>query len=380
MPPGGEVIAACALVDRSAGEVDLGVPFFPLVEINFPTYAAGRAARRAGRASRSKSRGAARLELVPGSASASTSITSPRSATRAAATIPIRCARPRSSRRAAATASPRTCARTGGTSATTTCSASRTPTDLPLNLEMAATEEMLAIALRPQTARRLHRARKARGAHHRGRARRRRAAQPPAADRQPPDRRRHPRQPVHRGRASARSKPRCGSARRWSSSTPANTPMPRATNARRELKRLADMAALAAKNGIEPHAGHGLTYDNVQPVAAIPQLAELNIGHYLIGEAIFVGLEAAVRADARTDGRGADDHRPRLRPVQHRAHRASARARYGERFELRCFTEIERAKAARRPFTKRRHLSPSALPPRRRFPRRSAPGSSAGSS
>ena len=62
-----------------------------------------------------------------------------------------------------------------------------------------------------------------------------------------------------------------------------------------ELKRLADMAALAAKNGIEPHAGHGLTYDNVQPVAAIPQLAELNIGHYLIGEAIFVGLDVAVR-------------------------------------------------------------------------------------
>jgi pyridoxine 5-phosphate synthase len=62
-----------------------------------------------------------------------------------------------------------------------------------------------------------------------------------------------------------------------------------------ELKRLADMAALAAKNGVEPHAGHGLTYDNVQPVAAIPQLAELNIGHYLIGEAVFVGLEAAVR-------------------------------------------------------------------------------------
>jgi len=61
-----------------------------------------------------------------------------------------------------------------------------------------------------------------------------------------------------------------------------------------ELKRLADMAALAAKNGIEPHAGHGLTFDNVQPVAAIPQVAELNIGHYLIGEAIFIGLEASV--------------------------------------------------------------------------------------
>ncbi|WP_230291679.1 pyridoxine 5'-phosphate synthase [Croceicoccus sp. Ery5] len=67
------------------------------------------------------------------------------------------------------------------------------------------------------------------------------------------------------------------------------------TERARELKRIADMAALAAKNGIEPHAGHGLTYDNVQPIAAIPQLAELNIGHYLIGEAVFVGLENAVR-------------------------------------------------------------------------------------
>ena len=55
------------------------------------------------------------------------------------------------------------------------------------------------------------------------------------------------------------------------------------------------MAALAAKNGIEPHAGHGLTFDNVQPIAAIPQLAELNIGHYLIGEAIFSGLEDSIR-------------------------------------------------------------------------------------
>jgi pyridoxine 5-phosphate synthase len=61
-----------------------------------------------------------------------------------------------------------------------------------------------------------------------------------------------------------------------------------------ELRRIADMAALAAKNGIEPHAGHGLTYDNVSAIAAIPQLAELNIGHYLIGEAIFTGLENAV--------------------------------------------------------------------------------------
>ena len=61
-----------------------------------------------------------------------------------------------------------------------------------------------------------------------------------------------------------------------------------------ELRRISDAAALAAKNGIEPHAGHGLTFENVGPIAAIPQLAELNIGHFLIGEAIFDGLEASI--------------------------------------------------------------------------------------
>ena len=62
-----------------------------------------------------------------------------------------------------------------------------------------------------------------------------------------------------------------------------------------ELKRISDCAALCVKNGIEPHAGHGLTFDNVVPIAAIPQLVELNIGHFLIGEAIFTGLDASVR-------------------------------------------------------------------------------------
>lgn len=62
-----------------------------------------------------------------------------------------------------------------------------------------------------------------------------------------------------------------------------------------ELRRITDAVALAAKNGIESHAGHGLTFENVQPIAAIPQIAELNIGHYLIGEAIFIGLEESVR-------------------------------------------------------------------------------------
>ena len=74
-----------------------------------------------------------------------------------------------------------------------------------------------------------------------------------------------------------------------------------------ELRRIADAAALAVKNGIEPHAGHGLTFDNVIPVAAIPQLAELNIGHFLIGEAIFTGLGDSVRKmrDLMDEARGA---------------------------------------------------------------------------
>jgi pyridoxine 5-phosphate synthase len=62
-----------------------------------------------------------------------------------------------------------------------------------------------------------------------------------------------------------------------------------------ELHRLTDAAALCVKNGIEPHAGHGLTFDNVGPIAAIPQIAELNIGHFLVGEAIFIGLDASIR-------------------------------------------------------------------------------------
>jgi pyridoxine 5-phosphate synthase len=62
-----------------------------------------------------------------------------------------------------------------------------------------------------------------------------------------------------------------------------------------ELERLRRAAEHGAKIGLEVHAGHGLNLDNVRPVAAIPQIVELNIGHFLIGEAIFTGLEEAVR-------------------------------------------------------------------------------------
>ncbi len=61
-----------------------------------------------------------------------------------------------------------------------------------------------------------------------------------------------------------------------------------------ELDRIVTAAAHAAAVGLECHAGHGLAYDTVQPVAAIPNLVELNIGHFLIGEAIFVGLAPAI--------------------------------------------------------------------------------------
>ena len=63
----------------------------------------------------------------------------------------------------------------------------------------------------------------------------------------------------------------------------------------RELERLSAAAKRAANLGLEVHAGHGLTYNNVTPVASISEIVELNIGHCIIGRAIFVGLEKAVR-------------------------------------------------------------------------------------
>ncbi|MCB6177665.1 pyridoxine 5'-phosphate synthase [Rhodobacter sp. Har01] len=61
-----------------------------------------------------------------------------------------------------------------------------------------------------------------------------------------------------------------------------------------ELAALRRGAAQAAALGLEVHAGHGLTYENVEPIAAIPEVMELNIGHFLVGEAIFRGLGPAI--------------------------------------------------------------------------------------
>jgi pyridoxine 5-phosphate synthase len=64
----------------------------------------------------------------------------------------------------------------------------------------------------------------------------------------------------------------------------------------REFGRLHAAAARAASLGLECHAGHGLDFDSARIIAALPQIVELNIGHFLIGEAIFVGLATSVRA------------------------------------------------------------------------------------
>ena len=61
-----------------------------------------------------------------------------------------------------------------------------------------------------------------------------------------------------------------------------------------ELARITEMAMVADGLGLEVHAGHGLTYDTVAPIAALPEVRELNIGHFLIGEAIFRGLGPAI--------------------------------------------------------------------------------------
>ncbi|MGC9954565.1 MAG: pyridoxine 5'-phosphate synthase [Rhizomicrobium sp.] len=63
----------------------------------------------------------------------------------------------------------------------------------------------------------------------------------------------------------------------------------------RLLEKVREAAAYGASIGLEIHAGHGLTYENVKAIAVIPEIRELNIGHYLVGEAIFVGLDASIR-------------------------------------------------------------------------------------
>ena len=88
-------------------------------------------------------------------------------------------------------------------------------------------------------------------------------------------------------------------ARRWWNCIPARiaTQSMKAAldDAAHELTRLQEAADAGEELGLEVHAGHGIGFDTVGPIAEIPQLVELNIGHFLIGEAIFGGLDSAIR-------------------------------------------------------------------------------------
>lgn len=73
-----------------------------------------------------------------------------------------------------------------------------------------------------------------------------------------------------------------------------------------ELVKLREMSAYGHSLGLEVHAGHGITYDTVKPIAQFPEVMELNIGHFLIGEAIFMGLQPAIKKmrDLMDEARG----------------------------------------------------------------------------
>lgn len=74
-----------------------------------------------------------------------------------------------------------------------------------------------------------------------------------------------------------------------------------------EFQRLANGAALGAKLGLEVHAGHGLDYDTARTLARVPAFVEFNIGHFLVGEAIFIGLEEAIRRMRRAMDEGRNE-------------------------------------------------------------------------
>ena len=82
--------------------------------------------------------------------------------------------------------------------------------------------------------------------------------------------------------------------------------------AEHEFSRLSAAAAQSEALGLESHAGHGLDYETARRIAVLPQIVELNIGHFLIGEAIFVGLAEAVKAMrmAMAEGRAPAERRP----------------------------------------------------------------------
>ncbi|MFJ5486261.1 pyridoxine 5'-phosphate synthase [Hansschlegelia beijingensis] len=101
---------------------------------------------------------------------------------------------------------------------------------------------------------------------------------------------------------TCRNRPRDFPTSRSPSSSPSAADQ--ADRAAREFERLASAAARAAQIGLEVHAGHGLDYVSAEMIAGLPEIAELNIGHFLIGEALAVGLPEAVRTMKSAIARG----------------------------------------------------------------------------
>ena len=145
-----------------------------------------------------------------------------------------------------------------------------------------------------------------------------------------------------------------------------------------EFERIVRGAALAKNAGLEVHAGHGLDFVTAEKIAALSEIAELNIGHFLIGEAVFDGLPAVVRKmraamdRGRTSGRGPVMILGIGSDITDVRRIAKVLERHGDRFIDRVFTPTERRRpnsgeTAPRP-------TPSASPPRKPAPRRWEPG------
>ena len=169
-------------------------------------------------------------------------------------------------------------------------------------------------------------------------------------------------------RAPARSPPPRPLALRWWNSTPAPIAWRCASGAARRPRvspSWPHAARQASGLGLEVHAGHGIDFETVGAIAAIPEIVELNIGHFLIGEAIFTGLERRDQPDSGADGRGAGRFGPKgrgggliigigsdltdIRRIE------KTLARFGERFAA-AHLHRRRARPIRAPGRRRRQL------------------------
>ncbi len=121
-----------------------------------------------------------------------------------------------------------------------------------------------------------------------------------------------------------------------------------------EWQRIVEGAALARAAGLEVHAGHGLDYQTAETISALPEIAELNIGYFMMGEALFVGLGETVRQMRAAMDRGRQrDRGPAMiigigSDLIDITRVAKVIERHGDRFLDRIFTDAERARAARR--------------------------------